>query len=658
MPSAVDLKSLLDTNNTLPTKLHAWSPLSTNPKKSTQPPTGFGGLSLRTSLTKPIIAAVNGLCLGGGLELVLACDLVIAADTAVFKFPEASVGLAPFAGGAAMLLKTVGYQRCMELLITGKQISAVEAKEWGFVNEVTTGDQLMQRALVCARRVLKQSPDSVRAIKRAVHLALEEGWTDATRLSRQTKECKAMIEGDNFREGVLAFIEKRTPVWKALSKFSLSNKRFTSIATPNDSKIPPQNVEKIDEKAANVLFPGAVGGSFYTETLKFVHDFPSIPTYRVMDQFGVVLNPDADPQLPKETCLKMYKDMLKLNAMDVVMYEAQRQGRISFYMTSYGEEATHLGSAAALTLDDIIMGQYREAGVLLYRGFTISQFMNQCYSNSLDLGKGRQMPVHYGSKALNFQTISSPLGTQLPQAAGAAFGLKRDKKDACVVCYFGEGAASEGDFHAALNIASTIGVPVLFFCRNNGYAISTPAKEQYHGDGIASRGHGYGMQTIRVDGNDVFAVYNATKAARKICIEQSVPVLLEALTYRVGHHSTSDDSSAYRPKSESSTWEKTDSPIARFKKYLEAKSWWSETEDEEYRKSVRIEILKCFGDAEKVKKPSLDELFTDVYAPNANEVGVDGEPWIPEELQRQKKMLEDIMKKYPNHYDDTDYLKK
>lgn len=107
--------------------------------------------------------------------------------------------------------------------------------------------------------------------------------------------------------------------------------------------------------------------------------------------------------------------------------------------------------------------QYREAGVLLYRGFTIEQFMNQCYSNELDLGKGRQMPVHYGSKELNFQTISSPLGTQLPQAAGSAYALKRSGKDACVVCFFGEGAASEGDFHAALNIAATTESPVIFF---------------------------------------------------------------------------------------------------------------------------------------------------------------------------------------------------
>jgi 2-oxoisovalerate dehydrogenase E1 component alpha subunit len=165
----------------------------------------------------------------------------------------------------------------------------------------------------------------------------------------------------------------------------------------------------------------------------------------------------------KELAVHMYKSMVTLNLMDQILYEAQRQGRISFYMTNYGEEATHMGSAAALDPSDTIFGQYREAGVLLFRGFTIDEFMNQCYSNELDYGKGRQMPVHYGSAKLNFHTISSPLGTQIPQAAGAAYALKRQGGKNVVICYFGEGAASEGDFHGALNIAATTECPVIFF---------------------------------------------------------------------------------------------------------------------------------------------------------------------------------------------------
>ncbi|KAJ3329668.1 hypothetical protein HDU76_007422 [Blyttiomyces sp. JEL0837] len=402
-----------------------------------------------------------------------------------------------------------------------------------------------------------------------------------------------------------------------------------------------QAISSSNPTQREVSFPGATSGSFYTEKLEFARDYPTIPTYRVLDLDGNVIVPEEDPKIPKDVCLKMYKAMLTLNAMDVILYEAQRQGRISFYMTSYGEEATHMGSAAALTMDDVIYCQYREAGVLLYRGFTLDQFMNQCYSNELDLGKGRQMPVHYGSKELNFQTISSPLGTQIPQAAGTAYALKREGKNACAVCFFGEGAASEGDFHAALNIASTTEAPVVFFCRNNGYAISTPAREQYRGDGIASRGHGYGMDTVRVDGNDALAVYNVMKEARRIAVEEHRPVLVEALTYRIGHHSTSDDSSAYRSKKEVSDWMKQDSPLTRFRKYLETKSWWSEEQEQEFKKTVRAEVLQAFAKAEKVKKPPVSDLFEDVY------------DVLPAHLKQQQEELKELMRKYPEHYDQS-----
>eukprot|EP00126_Sphaerothecum_destruens_P008881 Sdes_comp20374_c0_seq5m14225 len=228
----------------------------------------------------------------------------------------------------------------------------------------------------------------------------------------------------------------------------------------------------------------------------------------------------------------MYQTMVRLNMMDNILYESQRQGRISFYMTNYGEEATHVGSAAALEMGDMVFGQYREAGVLMYRGFTLDEFMNQCYSNAKDYGKGRQMPVHYGSQRLNFQTISSPLSTQMPQAAGAAYAYKRAGNKNIVICFFGEGAASEGDAHAAFNFAATLDCPVIFFCRNNGYAISTPTQEQYRGDGIASRGYGYGITSLRVDGNDMFAVYNSVKEAKSLALAENRPILIEAMTYR------------------------------------------------------------------------------------------------------------------------------
>ncbi|RWS09022.1 2-oxoisovalerate dehydrogenase subunit alpha-like protein [Dinothrombium tinctorium] len=264
-----------------------------------------------------------------------------------------------------------------------------------------------------------------------------------------------------------------------------------------------------------------------------------------MNRDGSIIDESQDPNLGEAKITKIYKGMTLLNTMDRVLYESQRQGRISFYMTSFGEEGTHFGSAAALNDDDLVFGQYREGGVIMWRGFNLQQVMDQCYGNIDGNDKGRQMPVHYGDKNLHFVTISSTLATQMPQAVGAAYHFKRQANGKVVICYFGEGASSEGDAHAALNFAATLDCPIIFFCRNNGYAISTPTHEQYRGDGIAGRGSGYGIASIRVDGNDTLAVYNVTAAARNYCIEESKPVLIEAMTYRIGHHSTSDDSNVY-----------------------------------------------------------------------------------------------------------------
>ncbi|GAN06769.1 branched chain keto acid dehydrogenase E1 [Mucor ambiguus] len=380
----------------------------------------------------------------------------------------------------------------------------------------------------------------------------------------------------------------------------------------------------------------------FTNTMQFIQKQPTLEAYRVMDHTGTVLNADHDPNLPKEQVLKCYKDMLLLHTMDGILYDAQRQGRISFYMTHYGEEAM-IGSAAALSPEDIVFGQYREAFMLVYRGFTLDEFVNQCFSNELDYGKGRQMPIHYGSKKLNFQTISSPLGTQIPQASGAAYALKMSGANACSLCFFGEGAASEGDFHAGLNMAATLKSPVIFFCRNNGFAISTPSTEQYKGDGIASRGIGYGIDTIRVDGNDIWAIYNATKAAREMAIKEQKPVLIEAMTYRIGHHSTSDDSTKYRDRKEVEERAQFDNPVTRLRRYLENKNWWSQEEEDAYRKKVRKDIMTSFTAAEKRKKPAVKHLFTDVYDE------------LPPNLIKQQQELNELIKKYPEYYDTSDY---
>ncbi|WP_420808506.1 thiamine pyrophosphate-dependent dehydrogenase E1 component subunit alpha [Aliidiomarina haloalkalitolerans] len=365
-----------------------------------------------------------------------------------------------------------------------------------------------------------------------------------------------------------------------------------------------------------------------------------IPMYQLLKEDGTVHKGVKLPEIGKELALKMFSTMQFIRILDERMIAAQRQGRISFYLSSLGEEAAAIGSAAALKFEDMIMGQYREQGALAFRGFTIDQFMNQLFSNELDLGKGRQMPVHYGCADLNFMTISSPLGTQIPQATGYAYGQKQSGEKTCTLCYFGEGAASEGDFHAGLNMAAVFKVPVIFFCRNNGYAISTPANEQFAGDGIAPRAVGYGMKAIRVDGNDIFAVYQAVQEARRLAVEENEPVLIEAMSYRMAGHSTSDDPSGYRSKEEEEARRKRE-PMIRFRNWLVKQGWISEEEADAQMQQHKEEVLAALKRAETVAAPHVDEIIVDVY----------DEP--TQALKDQLEALKAHIRQYPDAYPAT-----
>lgn len=386
------------------------------------------------------------------------------------------------------------------------------------------------------------------------------------------------------------------------------------------------------------IYPGAPTSEI-TSKLEFSPPTAISPTFRLTDLEGNFIDPTYECSNSDEELLRMYETMMLTHTTDTILYDAQRQGRISFYMMSRGEEAAQVGSAAAFTKDDVMYAQYRETGALIWRGFSIEQMAHQCFSNEHDLGKGRQMPVHYGSKALNIQTISSPLGTQLPQAAGAAYALRREGKGRCVVCYFGDGAASEGDFHAAMNFSSTIGCPVVFVCRNNGIAISTPTTQQYAGDGIVGLAKGYGMKTVRVDGNDVLAVYEASRMAKLYSVKEQKPVLIEAMTFRGGNHSTSDDSTRYRSVDEMRQWFELNNPITRFRSVLMHKGLWDGDREAQIQVSSRQRVLKALKAAEQAKKPPLDDLFDDVY-----------ESLTPA-LEEQKSKLKSHLSKFASEYD-------
>ncbi|RDW81405.1 thiamine pyrophosphate-dependent dehydrogenase E1 component subunit alpha [Aspergillus mulundensis] len=402
-------------------------------------------------------------------------------------------------------------------------------------------------------------------------------------------------------------------------------------------------------------------------------DTPGIPTYRVMDSDGVLVGQSrSELGFTNEDALSWYRNMLT-GWFFSLYYDGLRPDADGLLTSRYGqvsagEEGISVGSAAALTPDDVVFAQYRETGVFQQRGFTLKQFMSQLFANANDNGRGRNMPVHYGcaypktvritpsptSPMLELEwtlteaqhTISSTLATQIPQASGAAYALKLqalqnpDKPPAIVACYFGEGAASEGDFHAGLNIAATRSCPVVFICRNNGYAISTPTLEQYRGDGIASRGVGYGIDTIRVDGNDIFAVYETMKAARGLALSGGGrPVLIEAMSYRVSHHSTSDDSFAYRARVEVEDWKRRDNPIIRLRKWLENEGLWNEDLERQAREGIRRDVLREFGEAERAKKPAIRFAFEDVYEE------------VTEEVREQMGELKRILEEYPEEYD-------
>ncbi len=324
------------------------------------------------------------------------------------------------------------------------------------------------------------------------------------------------------------------------------------------------------------------------------------------------LHPDCKPKISNDDLLKGYKTMMLTRLVDDRMITLQRQGIISFAMSALGEEACAVASAAALEPGDWMYPQYREAGIMFWRGFSIQQYVNHMFGNSQDLVLGRQMPNHFGSRALNIVTVSSPIGTKIPHAAGCAYAMKLQGDKSVAICYFGEGATSEGDFHVGLNFAAVRKAPAIFFCRNNGYAISTPCSRQFASDGIAPKGVGYGMLTFKVDGNDFFALHSVVSLAREHCIEGKGPVLIEAMTYRRASHSTSDDPTQYRKDDEVMAWEKK-CPVLRLNRYLQAQGLWSDQKEKELVESISEEITNAINVAKSIPRPPLKSVVENVY---------------------------------------------
>ena len=320
-----------------------------------------------------------------------------------------------------------------------------------------------------------------------------------------------------------------------------------------------------------------------------------------------------EPEISKDELRRLYRTMVLTRNLDVRGLQLQRQGRIGFYIGCLGQEAAQIGSAFALKPEDWTFPAYREIGAALLRGITVKQLLNQYFANAEDVQKGRQLMNLFGVRSANFVTGSAPIATQIPHAVGAALAAKLRGDPIVTMVYFGEGGTSENDFHTGMNFAGVYKTPTIFFCQNNHWAISVPVEKQTGAETIAIKARAYGFEGARVDGNDILAVYRSTREAVEKARRGGGPTLIEAVTYRMGPHSSSDDPKRYRTEQELEEWQKRD-PLVRFRRYLEKKRIWSESDEKKAQDETNREIDEAIAYAEKIPRPDIETLFTDVYA--------------------------------------------
>ncbi len=305
--------------------------------------------------------------------------------------------------------------------------------------------------------------------------------------------------------------------------------------------------------------------------------------------------------------------MVLARTMDERCLTLQRQGRIGFYVPMMGQEAAQVGCGWALDAADWIFPAYRELGVALVRGVPLGDLFNQFVGNGADRLRGRQMPNHYGYRDRNFVVASSPVGTQITQAVGAAMAAQRRQDRIVTIAFFGDGATSANDFHAGLNFAGVFQTPTIFFCQNNQWAISLPRERQTRSATLAEKGEAYGIPGFVLDGNDVRAVFGAVRNARLRAIAGDGPTLLEAQVYRMGPHSSSDDPRRYRSEEQLQAWKQRD-PVLRLKRELLAAGDLTEEQDAHLVEEVRAEIGRALQAAEAEAPVDPLSLFDDVFA--------------------------------------------
>ncbi|WP_328699882.1 thiamine pyrophosphate-dependent dehydrogenase E1 component subunit alpha [Chengkuizengella marina] len=327
------------------------------------------------------------------------------------------------------------------------------------------------------------------------------------------------------------------------------------------------------------------------------------------------LNKHEKLGLTDQHFIEMYSLMVLARKYDERALLLQRAGKINFHVSGIGHEITQVAAAFALEKQkDYFLPYYRDYGFVLAAGMTLKELFLSLFAKAEDPNSGgRQMPGHFGHKKHHIVTGSSPVTTQVPHAVGFALAAKMKKKDFVSYVSFGEGSSNQGDFHEGCNFAGVNKLPVIFMCENNQYAISIPFEKQVACESIADRALGYGFPGIKVDGNDPLEVYKVVKEARERAIKGEGPTLIEAVTYRLSPHSTSDNDMIYRTKEEVEAHRKADG-LPKFKQYLIDCGLWSEEQDQQLLEKINEEIKEATKYAEQAPYPKPEEAITHVYA--------------------------------------------
>ncbi len=354
----------------------------------------------------------------------------------------------------------------------------------------------------------------------------------------------------------------------------------------------------------------------HTTKIEMLKEFDAIKkkTFRIMDDEGKIISEKYMPEIDNDQLVKAYRDMLFARTADHMTVSYQRQGRIFTYPPNYGQEAIHGATAQVMRHNDWLVPAFREMGAYLAKGATLKDIF--LYYMGYEVGNTWPGANH-------MMPISVPIASQLVHAAGIGYAVKYKKLDEVVFAFVGDGGTSEGDFHEALNFAAVWKVPVIFIVQNNQFAISVPFRMQTASDGIAIKSVAYGMPGIQADGNDFFAMLRVLQDAFEYSKKGNGPVLIEAVTYRKGAHTTSDDPTKYRSKEEEEMWEKRD-PLKRLKNYLISKDLFSEQEEKRLEDQYRLEVDRIFVEAENQPEYPLEDIFKYMYAE------------MPEDLKKQQ----------------------